>query len=165
MITQVWILYIWIVYMRVYCIFFQEARGDTLQSWMVGRERTLIIAGDNLIVITIVTVPVSPSPPLALCHFVEFHLCWNIIYSAIWYPTQFSQHSRWDRSTFLELRPCICLPERNSRVSSPKHLNVREWTFTLGVNIHSWLIGALSIMEAGWWRWTTRQVEHNFPII
>ena len=26
MITQVWILYIWIVYMRVYCIFFQEAR-------------------------------------------------------------------------------------------------------------------------------------------
>ena len=85
-----WEYSLWIVYMRVFCMFFQEARGDTLQSWMVGRERTLIIAGDNLIVITIVTVPVSPSPPLALCHFVEFHLCWNIIYSAIWYPTQFS---------------------------------------------------------------------------
>ena len=131
-----WEYSLWIVNVRVFCMFFQEARGDTLQSWMVGRERTLIIAGDNLIVITIVTVPVSPSPPLPLCHFVEFHLCRNIIYSAIWYPTQFSQHSRWDRSKFLELRPCICLPERNSRVSSPKHLNVREWTFTLGWLVH-----------------------------
>ena len=33
-------------------------------QWVVGREGTLIIVGDNLIVITIVTVP----PPFAHCH-------------------------------------------------------------------------------------------------
>ena len=39
----------------------------TVHSAMVGREAALIIAGDNLIVITIVTVPPNHSPTDVTC--------------------------------------------------------------------------------------------------
>ena len=109
-----------------------------------------------------------PSVPLAATSTLSFRgisfvLEYNLLRNLISNTIQLT-FLMW-QVTFLERRSCICLPERNSKVWSSKHLNVREWTFTLGVSIHSWLIGALSIMEAGRWRWTTRQVEHNFPII